>query len=404
MCGIFRVRGDLRDFIAGNKVVFSYLLHIILLIFLFTPAFTMGQDLNPPTNVSAVDTPNDAGGSITLSWDVPMKEGIEDPNVIGYEVYRSKAPEGDFQKLTERPLPLGSSSFTDDTVENNTKYYYKIRAVSKGGVGVDSEVSKPAVASMQYFNPYRTGILIGLIILSVVILFNIWRASKGARLYIRQISGLEAVQEAIGRATEMGKPILYVPGIMSMDDIQTIASMAILGRVARMVAEYDSDILVPNIDPLVMTVARETVKEAYIDVGRPDAFDEDNIQYLTSSQFGYVAGVDGIMVREKPAANFFLGTFYAESLILAETGATTGAIQIAGTAMPSQLPFFVAACDYTLIGEELFAASAYLSREPLMLGSIKGTDWGKVIILLFIIIGSILEIFGFDVSALFFVQ
>jgi hypothetical protein len=55
--------------------------------------------------------------------------------------------------------------------------------------------------------------------------------------------------------------------------------------------------------------------------------------------------------------------------------------------MPSQLPFFVAACDYTLIGEELFAASAYLSKDPKLLGSLKGQDVGKFIFLLVILVG-----------------
>jgi len=195
------------------------------------------------------------------------------------------------------------------------------------------------------------------------------------------------VQEAVGRATEMGKPILYVPGILDIDDIQTIAAVTILGRVATMVAEYDADLLVPCARSLVMATAQEVVKEAYLEAGRPDAYRRENIRYLTDEQFGYVAGVDGIMLREKPAANFYLGAFYAESLILAETGHSIGAIQIAGTAMPSQLPFFIAACDYTLIGEELFAASAYLSGEPRLLGSLVGQDWGKVIILIFIIAG-----------------
>ena len=61
-------------------------------------------------------------------------------------------------------------------------------------------------------------------------------------------------------------------------------------------------------------------------------------------------------------------------------GNSIGAIQIAGTAQPAQLPFFVAACDYTLIGEEFFAASAYLSGEPDQLGSLKGQDVGKIIV------------------------
>jgi len=93
------------------------------------------------------------------------------------------------------------------------------------------------------------------------------------------------------------------------------------------------------------------------------------------------------MVREKPATVFLLGAFFAESLILAETGNSIGAIQIAGTVRPAQLPFFIAACDFTLIGEELFAASAYLSGEPKQLGSLKGQDVGKMIAMIVILIG-----------------
>ena len=100
------------------------------------------------------------------------------------------------------------------------------------------------------------------------------------------------------------------------------------------------------------------------------------------------------MMRDKPAANFFMGYYYAEALILTETGASTGAIQIAGTDASTQLPFFVTTCDYTLIGEELYAASAYLSREPLVLGSLKGQDMAKVFMMVMIIIGTLLMTFG----------
>ena len=107
-----------------------------------------------------------------------------------------------------------------------------------------------------------------------------------------------------------------------------------------------------------------------------------------------------MMVREKPAACFYMGHFFAESLILAETGNSIGAIQVAGTAAPAQLPFFVAACDYTLIGEEFFAASAYLSGSPEQLGSLKGQDVGKMIVAVVLIIGVLMitaaEILGSD--------
>lgn len=116
------------------------------------------------------------------------------------------------------------------------------------------------------------------------------------------------------------------------------------------------------------------------------------VHYVTDDQFGYAAAIDGMVVRDKPATMFYMGAFFAESLILAETGNAAGAIQIAGTGQPSQLPFFVASCDYTLIGEELFAASAYLAREPKLLGSLKGQDFAKGLFLLAIVIGIILEL------------
>jgi hypothetical protein len=100
-------------------------------------------------------------------------------------------------------------------------------------------------------------------------------------------------------------------------------------------------------------------------------------------------------MRDRPAANIYMGAFFAESLLLAETGNAAGSIQIAGTARPEQLPFFIAACDYTLMGEELYAASAYLSHEPLMLGGLKGQDLMKVLIIVSIIIGVVLMTLGF---------
>ena len=167
--------------------------------------------------------------------------------------------------------------------------------------------------------------------------------------------------------------------------------VTIMGHVARKTAEYDTDLYAPMTRSFVMSVAQEVVKQAYMEKGRVDAYRPDRINYLTDDQFGYVAGVGGIMMRDKPAACFYLGTFYAESLILAETGNSIGAIQIAGTAEPSQIPFFVAACDYTLIGEELFAASAYLSKNPREVGSLKGQDMVKVVIIAAIILGTLLE-------------
>jgi hypothetical protein len=243
----------------------------------------------------------------------------------------------------------------------------------------------PALVTTTLLNGLVMAVLFAILILAAVLL-----ARKNPNLFIRRIAGLEAVDEAIGRATEMGKPVLYVNGMNDLTDLSTLAAINILGRVARRIADFDSDLLVPTRDPVVMTVAQEVVREGYSEAGRPDAYRQDNIFFVTEDQFSFTASTCGIMLREKPAANFFMGYYYAESLLLAETGAATGAIQIAGTDSQSQLPFFITTCDYTLIGEELYAASAYLSREPMLLGSLKGLDLTKAIVMVVIILQTLL--------------
>jgi hypothetical protein len=344
-------------------------------------AFAAAEEAVPA--VIARDVPNDAGGAVDISWEASPLE--QESGFKGYEVQRRAPGEEEFATIAEAaPDEL---AYQDKEAENGVTYEYRVRALPAEGPPVILGVS-PAKPSGQWFNTARTNVLVGVIFTSFVIIFFIYRAKGGAELFVRKIAGLDAVDDAIGRATEMGKPILFVSGLADASEISTIAAMTILAKVAKKTAEYETPLLVPCYDPIVMMVEKEMVKQAYTEAGKPEAFDEDSVFYVTTSQFGYVAAVDGIMVREKPATNFYMGAFFAESLILAETGAATGAIQIAGTDRVTQLPFFITACDYTLMGEELYAATAYLSRDPLFLGSLKGQDWSKAVIIAAMLVGT----------------
>jgi hypothetical protein len=239
-----------------------------------------------------------------------------------------------------------------------------------------------------WFRTYRINALIVVTVFSAAVLYYTRRARRGDKLFIRKIAGLDEVEDAVGRATEMGRPVLFIPGINEIDTIDTLAGLSILGRVALITARYETPLYVPVRYPMVLAAAQEVVQQSYLTEGRADSYNQDMVAYVAGEQFAYTATVNGYMMRERPAANIMMGAFYAESLLLAETGNAAGSIQIAGTAQPEQLPFFIAACDYTLMGEELFAASAYLSHEPLMLGGLKGQDFMKVLIISAILIGT----------------
>jgi hypothetical protein len=243
-----------------------------------------------------------------------------------------------------------------------------------------------------------------IVIIACYIVSNILFAQGGVRLYIRRIPGLDAIDEAIGRATEMGRPILLIPGLTAFG-VVAIQALNIFKYITRESAQFATPMRFLTADATVYTVAQESIQEAYQEAGRPDLYESDNIRFLSDRQFAFASGVAGIIQREKVAANFLFGEFFAESLIFAETGNMVGAIQIAGTVSTTQVPFFVAACDYTIIGEEFYATSAYLSREPVLLGSLVGQDLAKILFAGLILMGvigatwwgtdaSILQLFG----------
>jgi hypothetical protein len=345
----------------------------------------------PPSDLSASDyvDNSDAGDKIVLSWTLSPDDGAGAGDVIGYSVRRGGAPGAMSDTLALVGAAVGR--YLDDTAEPGLPYYYGVQSFDGANYSAPASVG-PVAGWANFFQPDRAAVLVLMLgFFALVLVFTVL-AQRGAALFVRRIPGLNAVEEAVGRATEMGRPVLYVPGIGEIDNIMTIASLTILSHVAKITARYETPLIVPTARAVVMSAAEEVVKEAYAESGHPDAYNPDNIRYLSDAQFAFAAAVNGIMLREKPAANLYLGAFWAESLLLAETGYEAGAIQVAGTAMVSQLPFFVTVCDFTLMGEELYAASAYLSREPKLLGGLKGSDWMKIASIAIMTVGVILNL------------
>ena len=341
----------------------------------------------PPGEILVEDQPNDAGENLYVSFCASPDGDLA--GIEQYIVYRR--PIAGFppdEWIEVKRIPAGApTGFVDGLdpdfpIEPGVRYEYLVSGWSPSAGEIQGDaVMAQVTAAGEWFNTDRVRILVACALFLGLIFYYFQKAQRGSDLYLRPIPGMDAIDEAIGRATEMGKPILYVPGLSTISDVATIASLTILSRVAKKVAEYQTPLMVPNRDPIVFTIAEESVKQAYLEAGRPDAYNPDSVFFLTQSQFAFVAGVNGIMMRDRPATNFYLGMFWAESLILAETGSLSGAIQIAGTDAVTQLPFFITTCDYTLIGEELYAASAYLGREPKQLGAIKSQDACKGIIM-----------------------
>lgn len=346
----------------------------------------------PPSGLEFRDVANDGGRAIDLTWKLSPDDKAGSLRVSGYVLERTENLAGPWTLVDT--VAAGTSTKNDQTVTRDLSYFYRVGATGPGGFAPAGAAAGPAIARSSWFNTTRWSVLAFIGLFFLLVLYFISVAQAGRKPFVRRLAGIDAIEEAIGRATEMGRPVLYVPGVQDIDEIQTVASLVILESVAKLTAKYETPIRVPVAYPIPFTIAQEMVKSGYLNAGRPEQYDPDSVRFVSPEQFAYVAAITGIMLRDRPAAHIFMGSFFAESLMLAETGFSTGAIQIAGTANVHQLPFFVVACDYTLIGEELYAASAYLSGEPKLVGSLKGADMLKITIIVVVILGCVLETMG----------
>ncbi|MBI5881541.1 MAG: hypothetical protein HZB91_00320 [Elusimicrobia bacterium] len=378
------------------------------------PAFTA----QPVTSLKAADMPYDAGEGILVTWDVmPHDEyaavyvvelssvSAAGPWVKAKEVLSNKGFTSELglpfwalrktdkvRAVAVQPLDIFPAESAEEKKKvSEAEYFVRVRCTN-GRQVADSAVVTGRARSDWFAMPRLNNLVFTLVFCGIVLWFISHARKKD--LFLRRIPGLDAVEDAIGRATEMGRPIYFLTGRLDIDSISTIAASLILGEIAKRIAQYDTQLKVPHTYAMTMAVCQEITKQAYSEAGRPDAYREDINFFITEDQFAYTAAVNGMMVREKPAACFYMGYYYAESLLLTEVGASVGAIQIAGSDSEHQLPFFFITCDYTLIGEELYAAGAYLSRNPVLVGTLRGQDVGKAFVMLSIFFGVALATLG----------
>lgn len=226
-----------------------------------------------------------------------------------------------------------------------------------------------------------------LLISALIIMGMIEYAKRGKKLTLRRIAALDAIDEAVARATETGRPVLQHGGSEpSLND--TIANFSIMHYVARSCARRGTDYIVAARSTAGLPAIREIVSGAYEAEGKLDEYDEDHIiRFGSPEQFAFASFFMDTVATEKPAFTFMAGGLSGEALTLCESAVLAGSIVISGST--GQLAVLFASSDYFLISEELYAAGAYLSGDPLQMGSLAGEDYLKMILVVLLAIGVI---------------
>jgi len=247
------------------------------------------------------------------------------------------------------------------------------------------------------FNTGITSTMLIFLTLIGVIMFYVWRGSQGKTQAIRKVPALAGIEESIGRSVEMNKPVHYYPASarlqMGDDTPQAIATFSIMRYTARLCAKNGARFLVSYMGPETAPLIEELVKSAYAIEGKSEQLNMNDIQYLPG---GTIAAMSRIST-EQPGASMDIGPIYWDSIDIGFTGRKVGAITIGGTARMLQLPYVVLTNDYVFIAEELFAAGAYVSEDPIQINTVVGQDIGKMLYLVLMVVGEIILAVGLPV-------
>jgi hypothetical protein len=240
---------------------------------------------------------------------------------------------------------------------------------------------------------FALGILIVAVILFVAL--TLWRRRSPAAF--RVIEAYERLNRSVGLAVENGTRLHISLGrgnLLTARGGSALAALAMLRRLAERTSVSDRPPVVTSGDASLAILSQDTLQSGYRAAGAEDQYRFSTGRLTGLTPFAYAAGSLPVIHDENVTANIILGDLGAESALLVEAAERQNTGLIAASDNLSAQSVFYAAAQEPLIGEELFAAGAYVGAGASHDASLNVQDILRWLIILAIIIGAGLKILG----------
>ncbi len=245
-----------------------------------------------------------------------------------------------------------------------------------------------------------------------IFFFSYWAIKRGAKITLRPNASYANLKKLLAQAAETGQPFhlsLGTSGVSDSAAADTMAGLTVLEYLADRAAVSATPPIVTMADATALPIAQDILRRAYQRHGYPEEYDPARARFIApppmlgtnfspnptlyaagqKDAFAYAAGVMRLLTRGKLTANVMVGRFGDEFLLMSEAGVQKNVNQIGGTSAVRVLPFVYATIGSPLIGEEIYAAGAYLSDKPGHISSLVAQDalrWFLIVGLLFAIL------------------
>jgi hypothetical protein len=230
-----------------------------------------------------------------------------------------------------------------------------------------------------------------------LILYYILSDHTRAEINLRSIQAFTHFRREVDLAVEAGKRLHISLGRGSINDLQggsAFIGLTILDRCARAASNSDRPPVTTSGDGVIMILSQDTLQSTYHSLANEQRYDPTNARLTGVSPMAYATGAMPVIQDEQISANIFAGHFGAEIALLTEAGERSRSLTVAGTDSIHTQAVLYATSDEPLLGEELYAAGAYLGAGVGHSASLRMQDIIRWVLVVAIVIGAILKLLG----------
>lgn len=238
---------------------------------------------------------------------------------------------------------------------------------------------------------------LGLVIFAALLLAALTLVKRKSPPVFREIVALARVRRAAGMAVEDGTRLhisLGRGGLLTRQGAAGLAGLALLRQLSEQTSISDRPPIASSGDPALSVLSQDTLHAAYLSAGAEELYQSANGRLAGLTPFSYAAGTIPIIRNEQISTNVLIGDFGPEVALLADAAERESAVLVGAASDPAAQAILFATTSDPMMGEELFAASAYAGREPSHRASLQVQDLLRWLIILALLVSPVLKAVG----------
>ncbi len=240
-----------------------------------------------------------------------------------------------------------------------------------------------------------TALIIFIVAALLLLVFTFLRRKSPAMF--RKIEAYERLNRAVGLAVEGGTRLHVSIGrgnLFTARGGSALAGLAMLRRLSEQTSISDNPPIVTSGDASLAILSQDTLQSGFRAAGAEDQYRVTTGRLTGLTPFAFAAGTIPIMRDENISANVVIGDLGAEAALLADAAEGKDTDLIAASDNLSAQSVLYVYSQEPLIGEELFAAGAYLGAGASHEASLQVQDVLRWLVILAILGGAVLKFLG----------